>query len=235
MNHQHTPRDVTLSASVGCIDPLEYRDIIEQLDSAGINGYHFDLSDGHFAPTIVLSIPTIGSFRRCTGNRIDVHMYCTHPTTFLRELKENGADTCVICVESEEDIFEVIQKVGDAGMRVGVSVLPTSPVPENMPEIIALADTVIANMVGPAYPGQPFNPRGLENLSVLNRMISESGRDVELGVDGNVRVQRIQDFLSRGARHLVCGTASVFIPETDIRENIYNLHREIERVLKENE
>ena len=224
---------IILAASVGCIDPLEFRDKITELDRGGIDAYHFDLSDGHFAPTIVLSIPTIGAFRRCTDNRIDVHIYCTHPSTFLEELKENGTDTCIICIESDENIREVIHKIRDAGMRVGIGILPTSDIPKDMPDLLTLTDMVIANTVGPAYPGQPFNPRGLKNLSAIHRMITDSGRDIELAVDGNVRLDRIRDFLSRGARHFVCGTSSIFIPDTDLGENILDLRREIASVMED--
>lgn len=222
---------VFLSASVGCIDPLKYQETICTLDRCGIDAYHFDLSDGHFAPTIVLSIPTIGAFRRCTEKRIDVHIYCTHPSTFLEELEQNGTDTCIICIESDEDIREVLQKVRAAGMRAGIGVLPTSDIPDEMPEILELVDMVIANTVGPAYPGQPFNPRGLENLSALHAMIADSGRDIELAVDGNVRLDRMSDFLNRGARHFVCGTSSIFIKDSDLCENVSNLRGEIASVV----
>jgi ribulose-phosphate 3-epimerase len=96
-----------------------------------------------------------------------------------------------------------------------------------MPDLLELTDMVIANTVGPAYPGQPFNPKGLEHLSMLRSMIEESGRDIELAVDGNVRLERLLDLYNRGARHFVCGTSSIFIPDTDLCSNLDDLRREL--------
>lgn len=49
------PREVILSASVVCMDPLRYQETVEVLDVHCKDGYHFDLCDGHFAHTLQLS------------------------------------------------------------------------------------------------------------------------------------------------------------------------------------
>lgn len=103
--------DIRLSASVSCADPLEYRESIRQLDEAGLDAYHFDICDGHFAPTFLLNPGLMRSLRKITSRRFDVHLYCTHPSRFLDELAQSGADIVVIHIEAEEDFRDVIRQI----------------------------------------------------------------------------------------------------------------------------
>lgn len=204
--------DIRLSASIACADPLEYRESIRQLDQAGLDAYHFDMCDGHFAPTFLLSPGLLRALRQITSRRFDVHLYCTHPSRYLDELAQCGADVVVIHVEAEEDFRPVIRQIRQKGLLAGLAILPDSPVPSMVEEVLPELNLLIANMVGPAYAGQPFDPRGLVNLACLNQLVQARRLPLEIAADGHVAVEHLEELLQAGCNHLVCGTSSIFKP-----------------------
>jgi ribulose-phosphate 3-epimerase len=218
-----------LSASVACVNPLGYRETVRTLEAHGIDGYHFDFCDGHFAHTLQLSPVLVKALRGLTSRRFDVHLYCTHPSRYIEELEASGADLVVVQAEADEEPGEVVRLIRRRGMKAGLGILPGSAVPENVEEIFPHLQLIIANTVGPAYAGQPFDERGLENLRVLRSLIAARGHYIELGVDGNVSAERLDDMLGAGANHLVCGTSSIFRPGTDAGVELAGFRRQVAR------
>lgn len=208
-------RQITLSASVSCINPLDYAEIVTSLDKAGLDSYHFDICDGHFAHTFVLSPLIIRALRGISSKRFDAHLYCTHPSLYVDELKQCGVNTIIVQYESEENWIEVVKEVKKSGLRAGLGILPYSGASDSklLHEIVRhgdVLDLIITNTVGPAYSGQPFDARGLENLKTIRNLLDENELDIELAVDGSVSKERFTTMHELGARHFVCGTACIF-------------------------
>lgn len=203
---------IFLSASVSCIDPLIYRETVTALDGAGIDGFHFDFCDGHFAPTLMLSPLLVKALRPLTRRRFDIHLYCTHPSRYLDELAAAGADLIVVQVEAGEDHRKLMRRILELGKQAGLGILPGSRLPADLGNTAAQARLIMTNTVGPAYAGQPFDPRGLENARRARRLLDERSTGCELGIDGGISADRLPDLLSAGASHLVLGTSSLFIP-----------------------
>ena len=150
---------------MACANPICISQDFEQLERSVVDTYHFDLCDGVFAPTFVLSPALIKALRPLSKKRFDVHLYCHYPSKYLEELKESGADVVVVQLESQgEDYLEAIQRVRDMGFTAGLGILPTSQVPEDIGIALEMVSLVVVNLVGPAYAGQPFKPeRGHEH------------------------------------------------------------------------
>ena len=115
---------------MACANPICISQDFEQLERSVVDTYHFDLCDGVFAPTFVLSPALIKALRPLSKKRFDVHLYCHYPSKYLEELKESGADVVVVQLETQgEDYLEAIQRVRDMGITAGLGILPTSQVP----------------------------------------------------------------------------------------------------------
>ncbi len=207
------PASLLLSASVSCINPLDYRQTVTALDAAGIDSFHFDICDGHFAPTFLLTSSLVKALRPLSRRRFDIHLYCTHPSRYLEEFAAAGADLFIVQVESSEDHKEVIRRVRALGKEAGLGLLPESQMPPDLRETAAGVRLIVANTVGPAYSGQPFDPRGLENATRVRRLLDENRASCELGVDGGISDSRLPIILAAGVTHLVMGTSSIFMAE----------------------
>jgi ribulose-phosphate 3-epimerase len=218
---------VKLSASVACIDPLRYAEIVQVLEEGGIDAFHFDFCDGHFVHTLQLFPGLLKALRPLSTKSFDVHLYCTHPSRYLAELAECGADRVVVQVEAAEPCWEVIPRVRRLGLSAGLGILPGTAIPAGIGELLSQVDLVVVNTVGPAFPGQPFDIRGLQNAAALRGVIECEGLYTEVAVDGNVCVERLPEMLGAGATHLVCGTSSIFRPGADIGSELQLFRRHL--------
>jgi ribulose-phosphate 3-epimerase len=217
--------NVWLSASMSCANALSYSDVMTELERAGIDGYHFDFCDGHFAPTFLLWPGLVRDLRPLTTKRFDVHLYCTHPSRYLDELARAGADLVVVHLEASEDYRDVVRRIRDRGLRAGLAILPGSTVPDELQEVLPQLNLVIANTVGPAYAGQPFDPRGVANAARVRAMAQNL--DLEIAADGNVGPARLPVMLSAGCSHLICGTSSIFKPGHRLDEALAGFRAEV--------
>ena len=61
--------------------------------------------------------------------------------------------------------------------------------------------------VNPGFGGQSFIPYSLQKLREARKMIEKTGRDIDLEVDGGVKLSNAEEILSAGANVLVAGSA----------------------------
>jgi len=211
-------RSIQIAASVACADLAHLARSIGELEAAGVDALHFDFCDGRFAPTFLLSCLVLRSVRALTALRFDVHLYCEYPSLYLDELANSGADTVIVHLESREDYRDVTRRVRQLGMKAGCAVLPATAVPAGLEEALPGLSLVIGNTVGPAYPGQAFDVRGVRNLETLGEIVARRGYETSIGADGGVSVETLDALLCAGVDQLVCGTSSIFRPRVDLGE-----------------
>jgi ribulose-phosphate 3-epimerase len=112
----------------------------------------------------------------------------------------------------------MVREISRRGLKAGVAILPGSTVPPDIVEVLPEVAMVIGNTVGPAYAGQPFDRRGLKNLTQLSRLVAENGWATEVAADGNVSLEHLEELIGAGCTHLVCGTSSIFKPDANVGE-----------------
>lgn len=71
--------------------------------------------------------------------------------------------------------------------------------------------------VEPGFGGQAYIPSSTEKIRDMRRMITESGRDIDLEVDGGIKKDNLQMVLDAGANVIVAGSA---IFKDDIEQNV---------------
>ncbi|MBG0786514.1 MAG: hypothetical protein H0S79_15565 [Anaerolineaceae bacterium] len=224
-----------ISASMACANPICISQDFERLERSVSDTYHFDLCDGVFAPTFLLSPALIKALRPLSTKRFDVHLYCHYPSKYLEELKQGGADVVVIQLETQgEDYLEAIQRVRDMGLEAGLGILPTSEVPVDIEKALGMVSQVVVNLVGPAYAGQPFNPHGVTNMKKIRDAVAELGLEMEIAADGSVSEGRLPAFLDAGCNHFICGTSSIFKPQSDLVENVAAFKRAVDDAIRLN-
>jgi ribulose-phosphate 3-epimerase len=219
---------ILLSASVACADLKNLARAVRALETAGIDSLHFDMCDGHFAPTLLLSPVILAALRPLTKMRFDAHLYCEYPSTYIDELASAGTNMVIIHVESEESCLKALNKTKTHGMGAGLGILPSTSIGGKVQDALGYVDFVLVNLVGPAYAGQPPDPRGLRNLRRLRQMIDRGGLEVPIGVDGAVSSSSLPELVDLGASLLVCGTSSIFHRGTTISEGVKSVRKQAE-------
>ena len=200
-------KDVIISPSVLGADFLHFEDEVKKIKEAGMSWIHFDVMDGHFVKNI--------SFGNIFLKRIspdidlikDVHIMIENPLQMVEKYKETGADYLTFHYEACKDdaeVFEVIDKIHENGMKAGLSVKPNTPIEKVYPFLHSL-DLVLIMSVEPGKGGQKFIDFSLNRISALRNKIDEERVPTLISVDGGINDQTGPECLKVGADILVVG------------------------------
>lgn len=196
---------IEISPSVLGADLLRLGEEIELVERLGLRWLHVDNMDGHFVPNISFGPSFVAAIRRKTKLFLDVHLMLSDPRRYIEEYAEAGADLITVHAEIEDDVEDLLRCIAALGVKTGVSIKPGTS-PEAVRRLLPLCDLVLVMTVEPGFGGQSIREDCLAKLPVLRRMIEESGRDVDLEVDGGIKMDNARRAVEAGANVLVTGT-----------------------------
>lgn len=164
--------------------------------------------DGHFVPNLSIGTPVVESIRKASDLFLDVHLMVTDPMTYGEVFHKAGADGLTFHIEvTKEKASEVVNQYRAFGCKkVGISLNPDTPA-SAIKEVINEVDLVLVMTVHPGFGGQSFIHKCLDKIKEIRTMIDESGREIELEVDGGINAETATLVKEAGADVLVAGTA----------------------------
>lgn len=204
-----------LAPSILAADCTRLGEQIAQVKEGGAQYLHIDVMDGVFVPSLSFGICIVESLRKIKDIIFDVHLMITEPVRYIEEFAKSGADIITVHLEACEDVEATLLKIRECGCKAGLSIKPGTPVTEVMPWL-GLVDMVLVMSVEPGFGGQKYIEASTERIRQIRNMITESGRDVALEVDGGVNLSNVEMVMDAGADVIVAGSA-VF--EGDVLQN----------------
>lgn len=207
-----------LSPSILSADFTVLGEQIRETEQAGATYLHYDVMDGIFVPSISFGMPVLKSIKKATNQFMDVHLMITEPIRYIDEFVTSGADLITIHYEACKDVHATIHKIKEAGVKVGLSICPETPV-EVLDEFLPDVDMILIMTVHPGFGGQKLIPEALDKVKVVRQKLETLGLTMDIQVDGGVYAANVRDALNAGANVIVAGSA-VFKgnPEANVKE-----------------
>lgn len=191
---------------------------IKKVESAGAEYLHIDVMDGSFVPSISFGLPLISSIRKSTGLTFDVHLMVTEPERFVDQFADAGANILTVHQEACTHLNRTLKHIKERGVKTGVALNPATDI-STLKYVLNYVDMILVMSVNPGFGGQEFIPETLEKLKDVKNMVTASGRDIDIEVDGGITLKNVDTILKAGANVIVSGS-SVF--RGNITDNVKN-------------
>jgi ribulose-phosphate 3-epimerase len=197
---------VRIAPSILSADFARLGEEVRAIDAAGADWIHVDIMDGHFVPNISFGPSVMKAIRPLTDKPFDVHLMISPVDLYLDAFAEGGADCITVHPEAGPHVHRTIQHIKSLGKRAGVVLNPATPA-KMLDYLIDMVDLVLVMSVNPGFGGQHFIDSQLKKIAAIRKMIDQTGRPIDLEVDGGVDADSARRCIAAGADALVAGTA----------------------------
>ena len=206
----------------------------EEVDSvikAGADIIHFDVMDNHFVPNLTIG-PLVCESLRKYGIKapIDVHLMTEPVDSLIKDFATAGATYITFHPEASTHIHRSLDLIRNLGCKSGLVFSPGTPL-NCLEHLIEEIDMILIMSVNPGFGGQSFIKSSLDKISASREIISESGRDIRLEVDGGVKIDNIAEIASAGADTFVAGSA--IFGSKNYQKTISSMKEEINSISKD--
>ena len=195
-----------LSPSILAADFTCLGEQLAKLEAAGVRWGHLDVMEGMFVPSISFGMPVIASLRKQSKLFFDVHLMVEEPQRYIEAFRDCGADSLTVHAEACRHLDGTLRQIRAAGMRPAVALNPATPLC-SLDHVLGLVDMVLLMTVNPGFGGQSFLPESLPKIRSLRKLLEETGRPVDIQVDGGINEETLPAVLEAGANIIVAGSA----------------------------
>jgi len=213
-------RNIRVVPAILTDDPSTLEKMIHQ--AKNFTDYvQIDIMDGHFVPSKSITWEQVADLP--VKLNWEAHLMVMQPEKCLKGFKQAGASKIIFHHEVTTSPHDVISRIKNLGLEVGLAVNPDTPVSAIVPCINEI-DSILLLTVTPGFYGSKFIPEVMDKVAELRSIKPE----IEIGVDGGVKENNIREIASAGVDYICVGSA-VFM-QTDPAES----YRRLQSLVQQN-
>jgi len=199
--------DYAIAPSILSADFARLGEEVESVLDAGADIVHFDVMDNHYVPNLTIG-PLVCEALRNYGISapIDVHLMVKPVDRIIPDFAAAGATYITFHPEASEHVDRSLALVKESGCKCGLVFNPATPL-DYLRHVMDSVDMILLMSVNPGFGGQKFIDYVLDKVAAAREMITRSGRDIRLEVDGGVKIDNIGRIAAAGADTFVAGSA----------------------------
>ena len=201
-----------IAPSLLAADFSDLRSEMKWFNQSCADWLHLDVMDGVFVPNISFGFPVMRAVAGICQKPLDVHLMIMEPQKFIPDVKALGAHVMNVHYEACTHLHRIVGQIREAGMHPGVTLCPSTPV-SVLQDIICDVDLVLLMSVDPGFGGQKFITNTINKVRQLRRLITESGSNALIEIDGGVNLETGRQLRQAGADVLVAGSFVFHAPD----------------------
>jgi len=203
---------VKLAPSILSADFSRLGDQVKLVEKSGVEYLHIDVMDGHFVPNITIGPLIVEALRPHSKLIFDVHLMIENPDRYIAGFVKAGADIITVHAETCPHLHRSIQNIKASGAKAGVALNPATPL-NAIEYVLNNLEMVLLMSVNPGFGGQKFIPEVMPKISALTDMIKQTGKNIDIQIDGGINSQNAAEVVRAGANVLVAGSAIFAAPD----------------------
>lgn len=215
---------IKIAPSMLSADFSRFGEEVKATVDSGADLLHLDVMDGNFVNNISFGPKFIEEARPHTSAIFDTHLMILEPWKYIDRFAKAGSDIITVHFEACGDkLKETLIAIKSLGVKCGAVINPDTPV-SALNNVIEECDMVLLMSVFPGFGGQAFIPEVLPKVSQMRQLITSTGKDIDLEIDGGINLENVASVKKAGANVIVAG--STVFKEKD-RASIISRLREI--------
>jgi len=140
------------------------------------DSFHLDVSDAHFAPSLLFFPDLIRALRPHTKRPLHIHLMVERPTIMLENLVASGADVITVHAEvGKSEATAAIEAILRAGRSAGLALRLDTPVAASEPYLDRV-DSLLLLGTGLGVKGQDLAPDACDRLASAASLLGEPAR-----------------------------------------------------------
>lgn len=193
---------------------------VKNCENFGADILHVDVMDGHFVPNITIGPLIVKAIRPHSSLPIDCHLMISNPDDYIDDFADAGADYISVHAEVCNHLHRTISKIKERNCKAGIVLNPLTPL-QFAYDAAEYCDFILLMSVNPGFGGQSFIPSFLNKCKTLRNYLDSNGlSNVEIEVDGGVKIDNIKKVVNAGANMIVSGSG---LFKGNLQQNIIDM------------